>query len=139
MYKCTNTHLRLHIYAYAAGASLQMRTFGLFAYLIVLIISYWHFSGYRKEKNHHKKKSKEDTNENGEWEGPRRREILNQSEVLSVVPRPRASICPQSSWRRILNMLTLAPVAGVTWEYPPPHLFTHKLLLDKEDSTHGHH
>ena len=34
-------------------------------------------------------------------------------------------------------MLTLAPVAGVIWEYPPPHLFTHKLLLDKEDSTHG--
>ena len=36
-------------------------------------------------------------------------------------------------------MLTLAPVAGVIWEYPPSHLFTHKLLLDKEDSPHGHH
>ena len=45
----------MHKYAYAVGAPLQMRMFGLFAYLIVLIISYWHFSGYRKEKNHHKK------------------------------------------------------------------------------------
>ena len=45
----------MHKYAYAVGASLQMRMFGLFAYLIVLIISYWRFSGYRKEKNHHKK------------------------------------------------------------------------------------
>ena len=30
----------------------------MFAYLIVVIVSYWRFSGYREEKNHHKKNQK---------------------------------------------------------------------------------
>lgn len=32
------------------AASLQMRTFGLFVYLLVSIISYWGFCGYKEKE-----------------------------------------------------------------------------------------
>lgn len=124
------TELKLHGSFVVVGNIITDENIRLICiYLLVLIINYW-VSVYIRKKRKHCKKNQEKTHKKGEKAQSESSPGLEGSSIRSPQDKSFHTPLPDCEARSILNSLRLAPTAGVIWEPPSAHSFTHKILLE---------